>query len=850
MMDFVDELHIWQEIATAGEPEHCGTIEIDARFPDPEDLLDSAYAFLQRLRSFPLKVTLRQQETSVFEEYIFETAPGSCTISANDTEGIRRGIYKVGELLRQYPAHELPVQKQTFRPFMKTRISRYRFGSDKYPGTKFELAPDADFYPEAFLDRFASEGINAVWFNIPRIEQFCLTDWTPGDAEKKERYYVKLQENVDRCRKYGIRIFPYAVVPQCVKNDDPLLEKHPGLQGPQISGRVFFCPAFEGKQYLYDMFHQLFSRIRHLGGFLAIVQGEGAGVCPEFLKYGPIPCQDKCKLQPAEVFATQLKAMYDGMHDATPEAELFAWYYLPFVKDPADYLEQMMALAPKGIVFQYNAESGAAPVQLGKPRPIADYWQAYTDAAPAFRKFAGMAKRQQQRLSAKIQVGTSHEIGSVPYIPAPGLTYRKYKVLQEVGATDVMQVWGTGGTPGLMNYAAGRLAFTDCSKVTEHEFLLELGADLWGREYAPVVAEAWRKLSDAFEQNYPYSNMVQYYGPVADGVTWPLHAYPVDRILLPTWVDDQERFSGDNLCVCLNNHSFDEMVLLFTRLHEQWKEGTDLLRSVAKAKTLSAQQQRDLVRTEALEIIFGCAKHIFRFYQLRLQSFRERSTAYVAEMRQIVLNEITARQKLLGLIEQDPVLGYNPEARGYKFNPPKITKSIQFLQNTLVDLDRLASGDFTPLYEQKSAVLDGKEIRTEKICWSGIIEDGVVKIHAHFPGHAPIYDEMFYVFDNNGKDSPISGHADHLGRIQYSAPCVKWTIQDHEDHWEADLSVPVDKLPGGSLDNCRFAIMRFMDTYDTGYTWPDTDPIVPPRDGYITQSFYNPHNMGFLYKPS
>ena len=126
-MDFVEELHTWQEIPLAGCGSVAGNIVISAQFPDPEGLLDTAYAFLKRLKVPAFSVLTKQGKTSVFEEYEISLAPGKCEITANDTEGIRRGVYKLAEYLREFTPDQFPVLKKLFTPKFKTRISRYRF---------------------------------------------------------------------------------------------------------------------------------------------------------------------------------------------------------------------------------------------------------------------------------------------------------------------------------------------------------------------------------------------------------------------------------------------------------------------------------------------------------------------------------------------------------------------------------------------------------------------------------------------------------------------------------------------------------------------------------------------------
>lgn len=847
MNGFTEELHTWQEIPLAGYGSTAGNIEISAQFPDPEGLLDTAYAFLKRLKSPAFSVLTNKRKTSVFEEYEISLSPGKCEISANDTEGIRRGIYKLSEYLRVFSPDQFPVLKKLFTPKFKTRISRYRFMPLNQTRMKHELDPDTDFYPEPFLDRFASEGINAVWFNAPGLKDFTLTKWHPENESEKLRKYAKLQQIVDRCKRYGIKVFPYHVIPESVAHDAEPLKSNPDMKGPLLYGHPMLCPVYSGYQYLYDSFHQLFSKVNGLGGFLMIVEGEGAAICPSILKLGEIPCKDKCGLTPGEVFAKLFEAVSKGIKSAAPEAELIAWFYLPFHKELSAYHEEAVRKSPEDIIFQYNAESGSSPVQLGKPREIGDYWQCITEPSPAYKEFSGHTRKNKRRLSAKIQVGTSHEVGSIPYVPVPALTYRKFKNLQSLGTTDVMQVWGTGGTPGMMNFTAGRLAFTDCSQVSEEEFLYDLAVTLWNRKAAPDVIKAWKIFSDAYSLNYPYANMIQYFGPIADGVNWPLYAYPSYKTLRSTWGMNDGIISGDNICECLNNHTLDEVVFLLKKLSGEWQQGMDLLNGINTDGR--DDLKREIIRAEALGIQFSTAARIMEFYQARRNIFRrsENIAENVDRMQAIVEEEIKARKRMIELIRLDPVLGYNPEAGDYKYNEKTIRAGLDTMPGVKDDLKRIAAGDLNYPKIQVSYLADGSPVKMENMTWSAIVKEDQVRIHVECSGIAKVLDELFFAFDDDGGTFPVHGHLDHSGRVFIAPKGSKIDIAHTEYGWKADLKIPVETVPGFGTENCRFNIIRLKDNYQKLYSWPGVynGPVIT----HLGLAFYNPAEMGYFNLP-
>ena len=85
-----------------------------------------------------------------------------------------------------------------------------------------------------------------------------------------------------------------------------------------------------------------------------------------------------------------------------------------------------------------------------------------------------------------------------------------------------------------MNKAAGILSMEPFPE-DENSFLYQLASIYWKKEDLTKVVEAWKEFSTGYE-NYPLTNLFQYYGPMADGPVWPLLLKPMDAPLSPTWL--------------------------------------------------------------------------------------------------------------------------------------------------------------------------------------------------------------------------------------------------------------------------------------------------------------------------
>ncbi|MBN1341813.1 MAG: hypothetical protein JXQ73_03995 [Phycisphaerae bacterium] len=669
---------------------------VEARFPDPLKRLDTAYQDLHDFldatnigQAGPFKIVTDQISTQVPETYRIVVTQADCRIQAGDTEGIRRGIFYVQDRILSAQAPFLPLGTVQRVPVIRTRISRCFFGPIKRPPkNRDELLDDVNYYPDQYLNRLAHEGVNGLWLTI-RFADLCRTEAVPEYGQDAERRLAKLRDTVRRCLRYGIKIYAFCIEPAGFPANSPVLAAHPDLGGHRTPSLVYFCPSGKaGQAHLEQATRTLFSAVPGLGGLINISIGERPTICPN----GGIEnnnCPRCSKRQPWEVLADSLSAMARGMHAVNPSAELISWAYIPDNgtggKGWGDDAHLLTAEhMPDGVILQHNFESGGGKEQLGKWRHAGDYWLSYIGPAPRFRACAERAVARGTRMFAKLQVGCSHEVASVPFVPVPGNLYRKYKAMRELGVSGVMQCWFFGNYPGVMNRAAGELAFAPFPP-SEEAFLLDLARRDWGHD-ADKVVQAWRLFSEGYE-SYPLNCTFGYYGPMADGPVWPLHLVPVDRPLAPTWLLDQYPPSGDRIGECITStHTLDEVLTLCQRMAETWNRGVEILQGLKPKYSGNRQRLMDIGLAEALGIQFQSGYDNLKFYALR-ESLAWRQgperAALLDEMEALVKTEIAQDERLLALTEADSRLGFHSEAEGYKYHPAKIRWRLTQLKRLL-----------------------------------------------------------------------------------------------------------------------------------------------------------------------
>ena len=786
MPGYPDDTHAFAETFGRHEPfvpnwddAPCGTDELDATrglflrasFPDPEGLLDTARSDFERflaeagLAGAAVPVEAKEAAGLDREEYRLSVGTDAVSLEASDAEGIRRGLY----FLRDELAGSPHLKRGTVRrkPWLRNRISRCFFAPIKRPPFNLdELMDDVDYYPEEYLGRLAHEGVNGLWLTVA-FREICDTSIRPAPPDAARRI-AKLRATVDRCRRYGIRVWAFCIEPfhWSAAAGNPVPPGCEELLGPGVSAdgaasgpRCFCVDSETARRYLRECTNSLFRAVPNLGGMIVLCHGERMTSCPSRIDRlddtGAIPCPKRCGRTAAEILADVLGALKRGMADASPDAELIGWIYAPQEESASGWMAQLPALLPPDVALAFNFESGVAKRQLGAVRVGGDYWLSAVGPSDRFARMAEAA-RGRCRLAAKLQVSCSHECATVPFVPVPELLYRKYRAMRELGVRDAIQCWFFGNCPGLMNEAAGRLAFEDFAS-GEDAFLDGLAGPGWGRDRRHAVA-AWKRFAEGYS-NYPLDIRFQYYGPMHDGPVWPLHLRQAMRPLTRSW--KPETFpAGDAVGECAAQFGPDELAQLTGTLSREWRAG---LAELEKAPAAARHPEAAVAR--ALDLVFRSGHDVLRFYALRnaLLDSPPDAAALLAGMKEIVREEIGNSLRLADLCERDRRLGYHSEAQVRKFFPDKLRWRAGRLRELL-------AGDFAAaeavlaeggdigafLAWQGETAVAGRTYGANGIAWCFESDADKVVFHLDFEsaGENPEEAHLFFM-DRKGARNPL-----------------------------------------------------------------------------------------------
>ena len=815
-------------------------IRFQPEFPDAGSLetVNRVFrSFLAKLPEGGFPVRTLQCGKLSGEDYRFRITEQEICIEAGDAEGIRRGIYAFIDELRGNRGPFMEKGERTFRHWLGNRISRCFFGPIKRaPFFRDELMDEMDYYPDEYLNRLAGEGVNGLWLTIA-FRDLCRTSFCPPSPDR-ERRLAKLRDTVNRCLRYGIRTWAFCIEPTGLFPGDILLEKHPELKGAPTWDRFAFCPSTEsGRQYIYESVKDLFTQVPKLGGILNISYGERPTTClssANVVNESPVKCPRCAAVPKWEILFRSLSAMRSGMPES---AQLISWLYMARPTSRSEWVFRIAEHTPENVILQYNLESNGTKMQLGKPRKGGDYWLSYTGPSQDFREIAGRAAKAGTALSAKIQVGCSHEVATVPFVPVPGLLYRKYREMKLCGVSSVMQCWYFGNYPGLMNRAAGMLAREDFANSDEDDFLVRLARPEWG-EKAPAVTAAWKMLGDAYE-NYPLDNMMQYYGPMHSGVIWPLFPEIALKPLAPTWKPDFG-YSGDVIGECLGNHTLEEAVILTRRMADGWEKGLKLWQSCGS--------HPDIGVAEALSIQFRSASDILNFYLLREKLIAGiRPAATLDAMEEIVRREIGNSERLIPLCKADSRLGFHSEAESHQYDPDRLHWRISQLKNLLLyDFPAIRKNHCIPRSAEVPSYRDGWiAVGTMRWCaeWK---QDGLhFRLQCRENADCETDKVLIATLNRPATGMPWLIEAFSDGRKTDNRGGSEVQISRRPGGWDAEVFLPCSRRADDRMKlPFYFLLIRQNQTIgkeDRNYCWPPSRVVPRLR---LNFSIYSPENFG------
>ena len=423
---------------------------------------------------------------------------------------------------------------------------------------------DEKYMPDELLLEYAKNGINGVWVHglLSALSPYPF-DKSIGDGYKARR--VALQKLVDRCCRYGIKVYLYLNEPRGIAVEKLGDFKH--LAGRIENGVASLC--FEHKEvqdYLYNAVKDLFENVKGLGGCFTITMSENQTHC-HFRQGNNCPI---CGGVSPEVVTSRInniiaKAVKDSGSNAEVIANLWGW------STYMDWTEEMLingiTLLDKDVSVLCVSEFDLDIEKGGVKSRIIDYSIANPGPGEVAKKALSFAKEKGHKTYAKIQVNNSWECSAVPYLPVFDLTYEHIKNLTEIGVEDYLLTWTLGGYPSpTMDMIA------DFSSQKE-SFSLSNWYDKFFGEKSKTVQKAVDKICSAFRE-YPFSIQNLYLSPRSLGLAnlWDVEPSEKSSTMVCYAYDDYKNWLGP--------YPLDVFISQYNKLLTKWQEGIEILEKI------------------------------------------------------------------------------------------------------------------------------------------------------------------------------------------------------------------------------------------------------------------------------
>lgn len=590
---------------------------------------------------------------------------------------------------------------------MKTRI----FRSPYAPYFKDELLEEKDFYPEGFLRDLLSHGFNGIWVRGV-LRNLVKSTVFPEFGNQSEKRLKKLNYLIERCGRFGIGVYFYLDEPLCFAADDPFWGKYPEVKGEpgssvmdNLSHTYAMCTSSQQtKDFLYGSTQRLFQEAPGLKGVFLITASEHHTHCYSHInlqlqeghldKPTKITCPRCSQRTPAEVIIEIISLVSQGAKAVNPEAEIIAWNWSwsMYEEDPQS---EIISKLPSDIILMVDLERGGKKkVKIDKQNEkeieIDEYSLSYIGPSERFLNSLKEAKKRNITCYAKIQLGTTLEIATVPNLPLIPNIYEKFKKLRKLEVKGILGGWNFGNFLTLSTFVVSRLSGQDFPE-DENSFLHDVALDYFKDCDYKKVAIAWKKFCEAFEY-YPFSMPFLYHGPItyAPVYSWSLEYFDKPMEFWPSCYFKGVQPEGDRLEDCLGPFTVEEITTLFKKMFVIWKEGLDIL--IQGLKPLNQHSIEELSTAMIIYHQLRSTYNIFRFHQYRQyylnnQSNTTRGEDYKRLLYSIVEDEIKNLSACLDLVKQDNRLGFYAETQSHIYDAETINNSIKklfFLKDKLL----------------------------------------------------------------------------------------------------------------------------------------------------------------------
>ena len=599
------------------------------------------------------------------EGFSVEVDSSRVVLTGTNVPGLLQGIYWLQDRMESDGG-----------PFLlKGRTNRTALLSPRYLYSFFALYGDPlleaeiDPFPEGYLERLGRSGIGGLWMQAV-LSTLAPSKLFPEFGRRSDERLANLNRLVQRAKRAGLKIYLYINEPRAKPPE--FFEQRQEIRGATSQGLHAICTTPQiVRDWISDSLAHVFDRVPELGGVFSITMSENFTNCHS--KFRPETCPRCSKRTNWEVVGEVLEAIHSGVRRSSKSAEVITWDW----GWPSEMARNLIPKLLPGTKL-LSVSEWSTPIERGGIRTeIGEYSISVVGPGPRATAHWKLARDAGLVAMAKTQFNNTWEISAVPYIPVPNLVARHAENLLRAGIGGIQASWTLGGYPSPNLDVAKEFYFTPTRSA--EEILKEVAVRRSGAKAAPLILEAWRGFSEAFEL-YPYSVAI-YTIPTQHGPANLLRATPTgvrnSMILFPQ--DDYKSWAGKYPPAVVQRE--------FSRMADLWEKALPAFR---RAVPLVPDRHReraveDLAIAETCHIHFRSTANQVEFYILRDAPHTAQS---LARMREIAKDEIELARRQYGFARRHSVIAYEA-SNNYYYRPADLLEKIvncqYLLQHALKD---------------------------------------------------------------------------------------------------------------------------------------------------------------------
>lgn len=554
-----------------------------------------------------------------------------------------------------------------------------------------------DVYTDEVLKGIKKAGFNAVWVHgilrhIVRVNPF------PELGKNSEKHLAALLQLTERAAKHDIKVFIHIQPPRAV----PLAfkefwEKHPDVAGeegieaigvlPKVKVKSLCTSTEPVKEWLVNAMEKLVSELPLLAGVTVITASEFHAHCytrkrkENPISWAPLINCPRCReRKPEEVAAELISLLCKGAHKISRDFAVIAWNWGWEGWNQSSCTEVIRNLPAEAILMVDFERGGIKDIPGRKKHLYDEYSLSYGGPSQRFMASYKIALERGINVMAKLQLGTTHELGSVVSLPILGSLFEKAVFFKENKLAGFMGCWNFGNMLSANTEGFNYFLSNDCP-VNKTDAL-----ELFASRYFPgcnplLVRTAWETFEKAMEY-FPFSIAFLYHGAHSHTLAYKEMYIPAQLTGKPagrSWMPDER---GDELA---NSYRLDhtefscsDIVERVGKLAAVWQRGIAIFDEALNNST-DKNAQDELGNAMICGSVWKSTENTYKIYQLRQKWDETKREQFF----QIVENEIDILASVLPLVERDERQGYHAEPHFYMFNAEKIRAKIKTLEELI-----------------------------------------------------------------------------------------------------------------------------------------------------------------------